>query len=260
MVLNDVDYRSCVGKICKSVGFGDFRIVKYENALNVDIMFLETGFTKTCQMSNIRQGRVKDMMKPSVVGVGITGSKYQPVSLNHKGEYETCHAYVVWRNLLERCYLEKKQKVQPTYKGCTVSDNFKSYEYFYEWCLKQIGYNEKGFELDKDLLVKGNKVYSENTCCFVPKEINTALTKRDGDRGECPIGVYWNKDCEAFVAKISEGGERRYLGLFSSKNDAFNAYKVAKEKYMKKLASKWVDRIDKKVYQALIEYEVRIND
>ena len=128
MVVNNVNYKSCVGQICRSNDSGDFKIVRYENSLRVEIVFVESGFTSICKMSNIRCGRVKDLTKPSVVGVGVTGTKYKPVNLNGCGEYEIDYAYKIWRGILERCFLDKRQEQQPTYKGCTVSENFKSYE------------------------------------------------------------------------------------------------------------------------------------
>lgn len=84
-------------------------------------------------------------------------------------------------------------KKYPTYKDCEVSENFKSYEYFYEWCNKQIGFGNEYWQLDKDLLIKGNKVYSENTCHFIPKEINLVLTKSDKKRGEHQVRNFSQK-------------------------------------------------------------------
>ena len=82
MVVNNVNYKSCIGQICRSNDSEDFKIVRYENSLHVEIVFVDSGFTSICQMSNIRCGVVKDLTKPSVVGVGVTGTKYKPVNLN----------------------------------------------------------------------------------------------------------------------------------------------------------------------------------
>ena len=142
-----------------------------------------------------------------------------------------------------------------------MSDKFKSYEYFYEWCHNQIGFGECGFQLDKDLLVKGNKVYSENTCVFIPKEINILLTKRDASRGKYLIGVSWNKTGNAFKARVSKNkGRSEYLGSFKTELEAFNAYKEAKESFIKEQAEKWKGKIDERAYNALMSYEVDITD
>ena len=96
---------------------------------------------------------------------------------------------MLWCSMLKRCYSNAYKKRQPTYEDCEVSNNFKSYEYFYEWCNKQVGFNNKDWQLDKDLLTKGNKVYSENTCIFIPAEINLLLVKREALRVERTLSV-----------------------------------------------------------------------
>ena len=164
-------------------------------------------------------------------------------------------------DMLRRCYSDGFRKKNPTYKGCEVSGNFKSYEYFYEWCNEQIGFGVEGFELDKDLLIKGNKIYNENTCIFIPSEINLVLTKRTTSRGRHLIGVYWNKKYKAFVAQISRNkGKREYLGYFKTEIEAFNAYKKAKEAFVKEQANKWKGQIDIRAYEALMAYTVEITD
>ena len=201
--LNDISYKDCVGKVCKSKLSGDFKVLKYNDSANVEIQFVKTGFETVARLTNIRNGKVKDPYLPSVYSIGIVGTKY-PSTINGVLTKE----YDLWHNMLRRCYSDKYQKKQPTYEGCQVSENFKSYEYFYEWCHKQIGFDNDGngnpFHLDKDLLVKGNKIYSEDSCVFIPVEINSLLVKRTASRGEHLIGVYWHNANKAFRARVSK--------------------------------------------------------
>ena len=254
--LNDVSYKDCLGKVCKSLNSGDFKILKYNDATNVEIQFSKTGLEMVAQLGHIRSGKVKDPYSPSVCGVGIIGTKY-PITVNGR----TTKEYMLWCHMLERCYSDTYQKKQPTYKGCKVSDKFKSYEYFYEWCHKQIGFNNKDWQLDKDLIIKGNKVYDENTCVFLPNEINSLLTKRTALRGKHLIGVSWNKKDNAFVARVNKNkGKQEKLGLFNTELEAYNAYKTAKESFVKEQANKWKGQIDDRAYYALMNHTVEITD
>ena len=253
--LNDVS-KDCVGKVCKSLNSGDFKILKYNDAYNVEIQFLKTRYRKVAEMKNVRNGVVKDPYSPSVFGVGITGTKYPP-TINGVQTKE----YVLWKHMLERCYSDTYKKKQPTYEGCEVSDKFKSYTYFYEWCNKQIGFDNEGWQLDKDLLTKGNKVYNENVCVFLPQEINSLLTKSTASRGKHLIGVCWYKKDKAFVARVNKNkGGSEYLGSFKTELEAFKAYKKAKESFIKEQANKWKGEIDERAYNALMNYEVSTND
>ena len=254
--LNDVNYKDCVGKVCKSKSSGDFKIVKYNNTANVEIRFLKTGFETVTQLVNIRNGNVKDRYLPSVFGIGVLGTKY-PSKVNGVQTKE----YELWTGMLERCYSDAYKKKHPTYEGCEVGDKFKSYEYFYEWCNSQVEFDVKGFDLDKDLLIKGNKVYSENTCIFIPREINTLLVKRTASRGENLIGVSWSKTHKAFVATVRKNkGKQEHLGYFKTELEAFKAYKKAKEAFVKEQANKWRGKIDDRAYNALMNYTVEITD
>ena len=254
--LNDVSYKDCVGKVCKSKSSGDFKILKYNDATNVEIQFLKTGFEMFARLGDIRNGKVKDPYSQSVFGVGVVGTKYQ-ISVNGVKTKE----YVLWCDMLKRCYSNDFKKKRPTYEGCEVSENFKSYEYFYKWCHKQIGFGVEGWQLDKDLLIKGNKVYSESTCVFLPQEINSLLIKRTSLRGKCLIGVYWHKKGKAFASMVSKNkGGREYLGLFNTELEAFKAYKTAKESFVKEQAEKRKWQIDPRAYEALMNYTVEITD
>ena len=138
--LNDVNYKDCVGKVCKSLNSGYFKILKYNDSKNVEIQFLKTGYEMVVQLVSIKIGNVKDPHSPSVYGVGILGTKYLSTinGVQKKG-------YELWTGMLERCYSDTYKNKRPTYKGCEVSDNFKSYEYFYEWCQNQIGFSNEGW-------------------------------------------------------------------------------------------------------------------
>ena len=254
--LNDVNYKDCVGKVCKSLNSGDFKIVEYNHARDAQIQFLKTGYEATVELGHIKNGSVKDPYSPSVYGVGVIGTKY-PVSEDGRDTKD----YGLWKRMLKRCYSDRCQKKHPTYIDCKVSDNFKSYEYFYEWCNKQVGFGVEGWHLDKDLLVKGNKIYSENTCIFIPREINSLLTKSTASRGKHLIGVSWNKRNNAFVAMVSRSkGKPEHLGYFNTELEAFNAYKIAKEAFIKEQANKWQGKIDSRAYNALMNYTVDIDD
>ena len=255
--LNDVNYKDCVGKVCKSLNSGDFKVLKYNDGRNVEIQFLKTGYETVARLDHIKSGEVKDPYVPSVHGIGVTGTKYQSTS----NGVET-KEYMLWKSMLERCYSDSAyQKKRPTYKDCEVSENFKSYKYFYEWCNKQIGFDVKGFDLDKDLLVKGNKVYSENTCVFIPREINQVLTKCTASRGKHLIGVCWSKTANAFKAMVRiNKGKQEFLGYFKTEIEAFKAYKEAKESFIKEQAEKWKSQIDIRAYNALMNYTVEITD
>ena len=254
--LNDVNYKNCVGKVCKSKSSGDFKILKYNDAKDVEIQFINTGFEVVVELGSIRKGEVKDSYSPSVYGVGILGTKY-PSTINGVLTKE----YVLWRGMLKRCYSDVYKKRYPTYEGCKVSNKFKSYEYFYEWCHKQIGFDVKGWHLDKDLLIKGNKVYSEDSCIFIPSEINLLLVKNTASRGEHLIGVYWHNKRKAFEARVRKNkGKQEYLGLFKTEIEAFNAYKTAKESFIKEQANEWKGKIDGRAYEALMNYTVEITD
>ena len=254
--LNDISYKDCVGKVCKSLNSGDFKILKYNDAKDVEVQFLNTGYRKVAEMKEVRNGGIKDPYAPSVFGIGILGTKY-PTMINGVRTKE----YGLWVRMLERCYGDSFKKKNPTYIGCEVSDKFKNYEYFYEWCHNQVGFGVDGFEIDKDLLIKGNKVYSESTCVFLPSEINTILIKSTASRGKHLIGVYWDKTANAFKAQVSKNkGKQEYLGYFKTELEAFKAYKKAKESLIKEQANKWKSQIDNRAYNALMNYQVEIND
>jgi len=194
-----------------------------------------------------------------VYGIGTKGVEY-PTRIDGK----TVKEYKVWGGMLERC-IEKWWRKYPTYTGTTCSENFKHYSFFYEWCNEQIGFgntdeNGKSWHLDKDLLVKGNKIYSEDTCVFLPLRLNLLLTRCNAARGSSPIGVHRTPCLGKFRATCREANKQRHLGRFSTQQEAFQAYKTFKEAYIKQEAEKYKYQLDPRAYEALLNYTVEITD
>lgn len=125
---------------------------------------------------------------------------------------------------------------------------------------KQIGFGVEGFRLDKDILFKGNKLYSEETCVFVPHQINSLLVNVKRARGNYPIGVHFSKSAGKFIAQCSVKGKRLHLGVYNTEQAAFEAYKAYKEDVLKLLANEYKDVIDERVYSVLLNYNVEITD
>jgi len=168
--------------------------------------------------------------------------------------------YKLWQNMLQRCFDEKYKQNYPTYEGVTCSKEWLSMTKFIEDVSQMRGYGLNGWALDKDILQKGNKLYSKDTCCFVPAEVNNLLIKRDNCRGEYPVGANFDKATGKFVAKLRINGKLKFLGRFNTAKEAFQAYKLAKEAQIKAVADKWKHLLDERVYQALLDYEVNIDD
>ncbi len=160
---------------------------------------------------------------------------------------------IIWQSIKER--LENRQ----AYLDCTISGNFQNFEFFLGWYRNQSGSN-LGWEIDKDLLIRGNRQYGENTCILLPKEINMALSSQKSSRGDLPRGVTYDKNSGKYSTKCSMGNNKqKYLGRFDCPIDAFNAYKKFKELLLKSLAFKYKKWLDPRAYDTLMSYEITID-
>lgn len=196
--------------------------------------------------------------KRKLYGVGIFTNGNFPATVN--GVHTK--AYKLWSGMLERCYSKSFQEKQPTYVGCTVSENFKNFQFFAAWCQSQVGFGIKGYHLDKDILSRGvcEPLYSETTCCFVPRAVNNLLTKRQRFRGEYPIGVSNYNGSGKYRASLNIDGKMISEGNFTNVEEAFTWYKHQKEKEIKRKANIYKDILSEKVYDALIKWEVSFDD
>lgn len=195
-----------------------------------------------------------------------------PITKNGKKVKE----YEAWRSMLKRCLDDGYLEREPTYNGCSISEEWTYYKNFYNWITSQENYKQwkkggKGWAIDKDIIHKGNKIYSSENCFLVPQNINNLFTTRKLHRGEYPIGVSYSKKNNKFLAYCSDPFRERndggryigqYLGSYTNQKDAFYAYKVYKENIIRKVAEIEFQKgnITQKCYDAMLNYKIEIND
>ena len=254
-----------LGTITKNWQGYEMEVIEYIDYGHVTVKFSPPyeGIIKT-RMDKVKEGCVHNPFAPTVCGYGITGSKYSTrdeIDTNKHGI-----EYLTWVNMLKRCFDDKNKEKNPTYKDATCDSQWQFYENFYEWMRSQENFEnlkqQNDVNLDKDILQKGNKIYSPDTCVLVPAKINNVLLGSNAIRGEYPIGVYYLKRNRKFAAH--EGGHQNatYLGLYNTPEEAFAVYKVYKEEKIKKLAKEEYEKgnIIKKCYEALMKREIEITD
>ena len=159
-----------------------------------------------------------------------------------------CPFYCKWSNMLIRCYSENLPGWCPTYADRSVCDEWLYFSNFKAWMEQQ---DWEGKQLDKDLLVPGNKVYSPQTCVFVSQVVNTFLTERASDRGDYPIGVSLDKGTGKFKSQCRNPFtlKKEYLGSFLCEEGAHNTWLEKKLEHAKALAAL---QTDERVATALI--------
>ena len=228
---------------------GSVTVIKYRNSGEVVVIHNDSnGHVVVVQAGNLRDGRVKNPYHRSIFGVGFVGVGNHLVSVNGKHT----PAYKTWRGMFERCYNPKFHARYPTYIGCSVHPDWHNFQSFAEWFERQ--YFATCWQLDKDLIVEGNKVYSVDTCVFLPSQLNTLLCDSGASRGDLPQGVVRNG--KGYRAQIGVDGNRHYLGMHATPDDAFEVYKLAKEANVKRMAEQYKCLIDPRVYDSLMRYEV----
>ena len=202
---------------------------------------------------------IKELGAPKLVfGVGINDADYVVRKWETVGYVDgkqkqkmvwICPFYRVWHSMLNRCYSSKYQESKPTYKGCSVSEAWLTFSNFRAWMETQ-DWQDK--QLDKDLLIEGNKIYSADTCVFVSPMVNNFTTDRGNDRGEWMIGVYWDKGTSKFKSQCSNPFTKKveHLGRFDSEQEAHEAWLKRKLELAKELAA---IQTDSRVAEALIK-------
>lgn len=243
------------GAVFKTNNYGDVEVTEYIDSHNITVRFLNTGAIKNTTASALTTGILKDSEVHDTHKYGVMDI---PKSVGRGGRCDPL--YKKWNGMMQRCYNPKNKTNNPTYEACTSSETFRHFSKFKSWYYSQIGCEQEGWHLDKDILSKGNKVYSEDTCCIVPPEINVALTNNKSVRGSFPQGVIYNSNKTRYRARIQRGDKWESLGTYDTPEEAFYAYKPVKEARIKSLAEKWKDQIDPRVYEALMNWTIEITD
>ena len=195
----------------------------------------------------VRAGILRNPYQPSVYGVGFMGAG------RHKstGDHGKSKAYGIWTGMLKRCYGDDIVKSPKSYDGVTVCEDWHCYQNFAEWYESHKFYG-KGYDIDKDLLVEGNKIYSPETCTLVPKDVNQIIT--DGGariRGDM-MGITFVGSKNKFCAKISIKGKSKNLGYYEDPVEARVVYLKSKAKYIRDTAIEYHGKIEPKVFDRLM--------
>lgn len=217
----------------------EIEIIEYFGATNITIKFSLTGeIVKNLQYSHIKRGLVANFFHPSVYGMGYFGR-----GIYNNKQHSTI--YDTWRGMLRRCYA--KEERYSTYKDVIVCKEWHNFQNFAKWY--EDNYVD-GYEIDKDIICSNCRIYSPETCCFVPQEINKLLTNIKSKKSSLPTGVVLNNGVyEVYMCRY---GKQIRLGSFKEEFLAVNMYKTAKEEYIKEVADKWKDKIDIRIYNSLI--------
>lgn len=237
------------------------KIIKYRVYADIDVYFPEYDWTYYhTSYKEFKNGKIKCPYEPRVCGIGYIGEG------SHKSRDENSEkyrSYEVWKSMLERCYDETRRYKYPSYIDCTICDEWLNYQNFADWYdLNYYEINGETMHIDKDILYKGNTIYSPETCVIVPRTINNLFVRPNITKGTLPVGVKRAATVEVkYEATCNDiNHERKYLGIYNTIEEAFYAYKEFKEKVIKEIAENYKDQIPYDLYIALCSYEVEITD
>lgn len=226
-------------------------VIENFNDLNNTIQFEDGTIIYNIRYGNLCKGSFRNPNNPEIRGVGYRGIGKHKTSIDGKHT----QAYRTFTKMIERCYSESDGANNKTYQDVIVCEEWCNFQIFAKWF--DNNYVE-GWCLDKDVLVKDNRLYSPKTCCFVPMEINMLFIRHTKSRTIHPPGV--TKNGKKFTATITMYSKHKYIGIYNTPEEAFKAYKKVKESYVKEVAEKWKDQVSEKVYNAMLDYQVLITD
>lgn len=237
---------SRVGEVFENKRGEKAEIIEYTSSRKAIIKFEDGTIRSNIRYGDLKRGNFGNKNIPHYYSVGYSGYG----CFNVGKDKLACDK---WVRMLDRCYNNQN------YKDVTVCEEWHNFQNFAQWFYENYDPEHmKGWHLDKDILVKGNKIYSPETCCFVPVEINNLFTNMKNSSNNLPIGVLSKHG--TFQAGMRKRGRTFHIGTFNTLQEAFKAYKLEKEKFVKEVADEWRGLISAKVYEALYNYKIEITD
>lgn len=190
------------------------------------------------------------------MGIAVCDKGPFPTRMNGK----PTRPYSTWGNVMERCYSSRYKAIKPSYADVVADPRFHHFQEFAEWAVRQAGHDIFGWHLDKDIMVKGNRIYGPDTCVYVPWEINTIFSKVYKKKANnLPRGVFLDESGR-YGTSLSIRGRPVHAGMHDTPEQAFMAYRAVKEARLKELANEFKPLISERLYERLIGYEFDIND
>ena len=241
-----------VGTVFQTNFHGECEVVGYRTTSDIDVKFKD-GTIVNVRGCNLKKGIVKNPNTPKIFGVAtndlenLTGTKL----------------FKIWHSMIRRCYSDVYHNNRPSYDDVTVQESWLKFSNFKKDVdgLPFNDYCEKhNYELDKDILSDGSRMYKLETISFVPKEINSAFIN-DIRFGKYK-GLYVNS--QGFFAPSTSGvmdEYRKKLGFktsYRTSEEALNVYKICKKLQLRDLAEKYKGKIDVRVYNKLINYNFEL--
>lgn len=169
-------------------------------------------------------------------------------------KFADCQFYKTWKKMLGRCYDPKYQATRPTYRGCEVCEDWKYFSKFKAWMETQ---DWKNNHLDKDLLLSGNKVYSPETCVFIPSAVNNLIVAPTRDGKTSPTGISFQQSSQKYIVSCAVDGKNKNLGRYKCPDEAFLVYKNFKESLVRNKAEEYKGVIDHRAYVAMLNFKVK---
>lgn len=243
------------GEVNVNIDGSIMEIVEYINNKDVLIRFLDSGNLVRTSYATFKNGKFKNPYIISVYGIGYFGEGIHKSSENNK----MSHKYKTWHGMMRRCYDEEFRKRSKAYSEVTVCTEWHNYQNFGNWYEKNY-YTIDGeqMQLDKDILIKGNRVYSPETCIFVPSRINGIFTKdsQTSSKGLPPLTFYEPERTKKYVVRSHD----EYIGSFKTIEEAVKASNRYKEIMYKSAAYEYKGKIPEKLYKAMLDYAMDVTN